>query len=224
MIPSEKVKEIALSLGADLCGISSIERFAEAPEGFRPPDIWSNCKSVVVFLKRIPQQSIKAEHPVIYSHSATTAYQILDRIGFNLSLALQDNGINAVPVPTDIPYLFWDEENKKGMGILSLRHAGLNAGLGILGRNTLLMNPELGNMIYIGAVLTDTTLDEDPLITDFSCSEGCALCIEACPVNALDGQTVNQKACRSASSLSHARGWDIYICNECRKVCPLGQY
>lgn len=222
MITSDKIKEIAINLGADRCGISSVSRFQDAPDGFNPVQIWSECKSVVVFVKRIPQQSIHAENPVVYSHSASTVYQMLDRIGFNLSMALQDTGVNAVPVPTDIPYLFWDEENKKGMGILSLRHAAMNAGLGLLGKNTLLISPELGNMIYIGAVLIDTIIEEDSLTRDFSCLTGCNLCIESCPVNALDGKTVNQKACRAASSYSHPRGWDIYVCNECRKVCPLG--
>ena len=40
--------------------------------------------------------------------------------------------------PTDDPYLFWDADNKHGMGIISMHLAAFNAGLGILGRNALL--------------------------------------------------------------------------------------
>ena len=106
------------------------------------------------------------------------------------------------------------------MGIISLRHAAFNAGLGILGRNTLLINHNLGNMVYIGAVLIDTEFEPDPVVNDFACPPDCKLCLDVCPVKALDGVTVSQKLCRKFSFFQHARGWDIYTCNECRKVCP----
>ena len=36
MITNKEVKEIAYSLGADLCGIAPVERFKDAPTGFHP--------------------------------------------------------------------------------------------------------------------------------------------------------------------------------------------
>ena len=39
MLRSKEIKEIMLSLGADLCGIASIERFADAPKGYHPLDV-----------------------------------------------------------------------------------------------------------------------------------------------------------------------------------------
>jgi len=215
------IKEIALDLGADLCGIAPADRFDDAPDGFHPKDVYSKCKSVVVFLKRMPQDAIIAQNPVVYSHAAYQLYDTLDKIGLNLCLRLERLGVLSVPVPTDVPYLHWDADNNHGMGIISLRHAAYNAGLGILGRNTLLINKELGNMVYIGAILVEATLDADPIIQDFACPPNCRLCLDACPVEALDGITVNQKLCREVSSFQHARGWDIYSCSRCRQVCPM---
>ena len=220
MIPSVEIKSIVLSLGADRCGIASIDRFSCAPEGFRPTDVYSKCKSVVVFLKRMPPEVIMAANPIPYSHTAYQLYSALDQVGFNLCSELGKHGIQSVPVPTDVPYLQWDEENKHGMGIISMRHAAFNAGLGILGRNTLLINREYGNMVYIGAVLLDTEVEPDPVVSDFACPPNCNLCIKACPVQALDGVTVIQKLCREFSSILHPRGGDIYTCNACRKGCP----
>jgi hypothetical protein len=37
---------------SDLCGIASAERFATAPEGFKPTNIYSGRQSVIVFAKR----------------------------------------------------------------------------------------------------------------------------------------------------------------------------
>ena len=219
MLSSTEIKSLALGFGADRCGIANVERFTGAPKGFHPEDIYSKCKSVVVFLKRMPAEAINAENPVVYSHSAHMLYDLLDRIGIKLCLAMEKEGIHAVPVPTDVPYLYWDEENKRGMGILSMRHSAYNAGLGILGRNTLLINRELGNLVYIGAVLIDIAEEPDPMIDDFACPPNCTLCLNACPVHALDGVTVNQKLCREQSCIVHSRGWDIYACAKCRQIC-----
>ena len=207
-------------MGADRCGISGTGRFSEAPEGFKPTDIWSRAGSVIVFLKRMPAQAIRTENVAVYSHAAYVLYSSLDKIGLELSIRLQDKGVGAVPIPTDVPYLFWDSESLRGMGILSLRHAAQNAGLGFLGRNNLLINEDFGSMVYIGAILTDAVLEEDPLSLATGCPKGCSLCLDSCPVSALDGTTVRQNLCRPHSCHVHPRGWDLYVCNECRKVCP----
>jgi epoxyqueuosine reductase len=217
---SAEIKSIVTGLGADKCGIAGIDRFSFAPEGFRPTDVYSGCKSVLVFLRKMPSEVIMAENPLPYSHTAELLYSALDQIGLNLCPELEKLNIHVVPVVTDVPYLYWDAEKKHAMGIISLRHAAFNAGLGILGRNTLLINPEYGNMVYIGAVLLDTEVEPDPVVDDFACPPNCRLCLAACPVKALDGTTVNQKLCRECSFIQHARGWDIYTCNACRKVCP----
>lgn len=220
MISSDEIKSIVFGLGADNCGIASIDRFSSAPTGFHPTDVYSKCKSVVVFFKRMPTEVIMAENPIPYSHTADLLYSTLDQIGLNLCSELEDLNIHVVPVVTDVPYLQWDPENKHAMGIISLRHAAFNAGLGILGKNTLLINRHYGNMVYIGAVLIDKEIEPDPIENDFFCPPSCKLCLDACPVKALDGVTVKQKLCREFSYIQHPRGWDIYTCNACRKVCP----
>ena len=221
MLAAEDIKTIVLGLGADRCGIASTDRFDDAPEGFRPCDVYSKCKSVVVFLKQMPSDVINVDNPVVYTHTAHLLYDALDKIGLNLCYALEKQGIKAVPVPTAVPYIHWDAENKHGMGIISMRYAAYNAGLGILRRNTLLINREQGNLVYIGEILIDAAVDTDPIVDDFDCPPDCNLCIDACPVEALDGITVNQKRYREFSTLEHARGWDIYTCSKCRQVCPL---
>jgi epoxyqueuosine reductase len=219
-ISALKIKSLALSLGADRCGIAGAERFDDAPAGFHPRDIYKDCQSVIVFIKRMPVASVGTGNAVVYTHTAEFLYKELDRIGMALCYQLEKKGMNVVPVPTDVPYMHWEPERMHGMGILSMRHSARNAGLGILGRNTLLINKELGNIVYIGAILTDDKLEPDPLVTDFHCPPHCHLCLDACPVQALDGITVNQEKCRLHSTLEHPRGWDLYICSKCRLACP----
>ena len=219
MYTSSEIKSLSLSLGADKCGIASVDRFINAPDGFHPGDIYNRCKSVIVFLIQMPTEIIMASNPIPYSHTAHLIYSKLDKIGLELCKVIQNNGNKAVPIPSDVPYLYWDKENRHGMGILSMRHAGNLAGLGILGRNNLLINPDLGNMVYIGAILTDNELEPDPIIENISCPAKCRICLDSCPQKALDGLTVKQKLCREYSGLKNEKGFDIYGCNVCRKVC-----
>ena len=221
MYLSHKIKDISLSVGAEKCGIASIDRFKNTPDGFHPVDIYERCKSVIVFLIQMPPDIILAANPVPYSHTAHMIYSKLDNIALDICKAIQSTDNNAVPIPSDVPFLYWDEANRHGKGILSLRHTGFLAGLGILGRNNLLINPDLGNMVYIGAVLTDMELESDPLIENLSCPPKCRLCLDSCPQKALDGFTVNQKLCREFSSINNVREFSLYACNECRKICIL---
>jgi epoxyqueuosine reductase len=220
MLSAKQIKAAAARLTADRCGIANVERFAEAPAGFRPTDIFPACRSVVTFLKAMPEGAILAESPVPYSHTADLLYAEVDRIGLELARILERAGARAVPLPCDTPYLHWEAERTHGMAILSMRHAGWLSGLGVLGKNTLLMNRELGNLFTIGALLMDAAVAPDPLVQDLGCPPKCRLCLDACPPGALDGVTVDQALCRKSSSMRTARGFEIVICNRCRKACP----
>ena len=43
----EQIRELMHSYGADLCGFASIGRFANAPLGFNPADIYLECKTAI---------------------------------------------------------------------------------------------------------------------------------------------------------------------------------
>lgn len=168
---SSEIKNLSLSLGAEKCGIASVDRFKKAPDGFHPKDIYNGCKSVIVFLIQMPTEIILASNPVAYSHTAHLIYSRLDKIGLEFCKAIQSNGNHA------------------------------------------------GNMVYIGAILTDNDLDPDPVIENTGCPPKCSICLDGCPQKALDGLTVNQKLCREFSAPRNDRGFDIYACNLCRRVC-----
>jgi epoxyqueuosine reductase len=220
LVSSSKVKEIFKSLGADLVGIAPSERFSDAPEGFRPTDIYRHCKSVIVFAKRLPSECLFASNCVPYTRVSDIMEQKVDALGIEASLLLEKHGARAVPVPSDDPYEHWEPERSYGRAILSLRHAGYLAGLGVLGRNTLLMNKDYGNMIMIGAVLVDIELEGDPMASYEGCPPDCQLCIDSCPQKALDGKTINQQLCRPLSNYKTEKGYILMKCNICRRVCP----
>ncbi|WML32659.1 epoxyqueuosine reductase [Clostridium sp. OS1-26] len=220
MINSNKIKNLLYDLGADLCGIAPIERFKNAPDGFHPKDIFSECKSVVVFAKRAPSASMLSGNRVVYTHVTTSILKELDRICVNACCCLDKLNVGAVMIPADNLYEYWDNEKKQGKGILSLTHAGELAGIGVMGKNTLLVNKDLGNMMYLGALLIDKVVDYDPMITEKYCYDKCKICIENCPKKALNSITVDQALCRSHVAVQSAKGDWLYNCSKCRTLCP----
>ncbi len=219
MITADEIKKLALDLGADLCGIASIDRFVNTPEGFRPTDLYRDAKSVISFAKKLPEGVYYTKSPISYSVMEDIALSEIMRLTFEISVKLEKYKIKTVPIPSE-PYEYWDEDTMTGKGLLSLKHAAYLAGLGVIGRNGLLCSPVAGNSIKIGALITNAVLESDPIIKYDFCSDDCNLCIDSCPSSALSIEGVLQKNCRLYSEGFTTKGKPITVCYKCRQICP----
>jgi epoxyqueuosine reductase len=219
MITSAEIKEMALRSGADLCGIAPVERFEHAPVGFHPTDIYPGTKSVITFAKREIESTLHSNSAVSYTFGTEMILTEVFRLTIDLVIKLENKGLIAIPIPSE-PYEYWDEKEMTGKGILSLKHAAQLSGLGVIGKSSLLINRKYGNLIRLGAILTNAVLEGDPLENISFCKDSCNLCLQSCPVGAIDGVTVSQKKCRPNSNLTNKKGYSLYVCNTCRKVCP----
>ena len=219
MINSKEIKSIACHFGADLCGIASIDIFDDSPAGFHQKDIYEQTRSVISVACRVPDGSLNIKNPNPYSAIESFALSKVHSIVLAMSLVIEDKGFKAVIIPS-VPYDYWDEENLEGKGILSLKHLGYKAGLGYIGRNTLLCNEKYGNLIRLGAIVTNAALSPDKIPEGEMCPETCNLCTTSCPVGAIDNYRVSQKICRPYSEVINKRGVEVCVCNVCRSVCP----
>lgn len=217
----EQIRKIVLSYGADLCGFANIDRFDNAPYGYKPSDIYADCKSVVSFAIVLPQGLAKVNPRLIYGHFNDLSILEIDVIAFKSANKIEEKyRCIAVPVPCDSPYEYWDSEKMEGRGLLSMKHIAVQAGLGSLGKSSLLMNERYGNMITLGAILTNLELPSD-MLAESICIADCRKCIEACPVHAIENGVVKQKLCRKNTYNKTERGFDTVDCNKCRTVCPI---
>jgi epoxyqueuosine reductase len=106
------------------------------------------------------------------------------------------------------------------------------AGLGWIGRQSLLVNPKLGSMMHLGELVIDAEVDEyDTPMEGVGCGS-CRRCVEACPNGAiLDNRTIDARRCISCRTIEREQegdelplhGW-IFGCDICQSVCPFNQH
>jgi epoxyqueuosine reductase QueG len=217
----EQIRNLILSLDADVCGFTRTDRFADAPQGYKPTDISPDCRSVISFGIALPEGLAKVPPRLIYGYYNTFCRTEADTIAFKAAKRMEENyHCIAVPLPCDSPYEYWDNDRMEGRGLLSMKHIAVAAGLGVIGKSTLLLNNRYGNMLTIGAILTDLDLPSDPVAENI-CVDECRKCMDGCPVGAIKNGIVNQKLCRMHTYGKTKRGFDTVDCNLCRTVCPV---
>ncbi len=215
-----EVKELATQLGADLVGIASDGSFASAPRGHRPGDLLKGARSVIVMAVALPSAALESAPSREYSASYMAANDELNGIAFKLAKFLQGKGYRAVQIPASPPY-----DLKSNMGDLSHRHAGELAGLGVFGKNSLLLSPKYGSRMRLVSVVTDATLTPDKRLEGDLCGD-CDKCLQACPANALkSGRRVDKESCdRRHIRIGEKLGLSSWeqVCGVCIRACPVG--
>lgn len=217
MIYNKRVKEILFSLGADLCGIASIDRFEDAPKGYHPLDVMPSCKSVISFGCRFPVGTLICETPAPYTRVRNSITPKMDAIALDFCIEMEKYLAVCVPIPTNESQ--WDKNTDRWRSIVSQKHAAQAAGLGTIGRHSLLITPEFGSMVWLGCVLCNQKLEPDELKENIC--NNCNLCVEACPVNALENREIKQNVCweHAFGDDEEKKVWRI-SCHKCRDICP----
>jgi len=166
---TEEIKEYALSHGAELVGVLSPESIDSIPEYWigwqikqkskKTTDYMDNPKSILM----LGYHAFDDIHEAQIAHNGGIEYPVYERMRLyarRVMRQLEKKGFKCIIYPFNL--------SQKRMAQL--------AGLGSMGKNSLIINPEYGPWIRLQSILTDAPLIPDKEYTKDLCVD-CTKCI-----------------------------------------------
>ena len=263
MTPAEKTRWItakARELGFDLCGVTRATESAQSEEAARMPE-WLDAgyAGEMEYLhderRTDPERALAGARSVIMvalNYNADAPHST-DAGVFDLPDEMPRGWISRYAWGDDYHHVIWaklnelvaamkaewsDEEfgvdARADSGPVMERVSAKYAGLGWQGKNTCLINQDMGSWMFLGTVLT--TLDLEPTLADGEppapdlCGN-CTLCLEACPTQAfVEPYVLDARKCISYLTielrgsipleLRGKMGNALIGCDICQDVCP----
>lgn len=227
---STDIKTVASFLGASLVGICKLDQrwvythsFNRLTDEHLPIAIPPECEKVIVLAHEEDYRMIKLSPAILSCATVADCYSRMAFVGGRLAHFIRALGYKAIPCGNDTA--------------LSIPLA-IDAGLGQLGRNGILITKEFGPRVRLSKVFTDMPLAPDKPV-DFGVTEfcnNCGLCAENCPSQAISfGEPTFE-----GPSISNNHGlykWYInpekcfmfwrhkyrFCCSNCKRFCPFNK-
>ncbi len=94
---NSEIKELCRSLGAELVGIASVERFVNAPKGHHPTDVMPTAKSVISLGTALPKDTLEQDIRT-YTDIRNEAVKKMDRVAADIVVELKKLKHKAVSI------------------------------------------------------------------------------------------------------------------------------
>ncbi len=222
MLDAKTVKEYAKRLGADIVGITSLDRYEGAPPQMDPRFIMPRAKSLIVMGFRVMRGSLRGiEEGTFFSNYSSMGYGGLTYLYMpmtviNLCKIIEDEGFEAIPIGHQSDWRAIDsvgnlrpnyskpvEEGKPAPDIMiHLRIAAFLAGLGEIGYSKMFLSPEFGPRQRLGVILTELELEPDPIYDGPQLCDRCMACVRDCP-----GQAISRSKTVKVTVAGHDLEW-----------------
>ena len=219
---TERIESLIAELPGSIWGVADIGRvLEEEPAALAHMEDAGRFKRAVVVAAPLPKGAfadLKDAPTPLYMHHYRQLNYALDRIAFKVAVVLEECGFLACAVAAS-QYV---SLSPRPVGHLSHRVLGYYAGLGFIGRPTLLITRRFGPRVRLVSVLTDAPLQPTGPKRFDGCGD-CKACIAACPANAIrqDSRDFDWAACfAQLQKFRKIRFVGQHICGICVAVCP----
>lgn len=198
-----------------------------------PKEILPECKSILVLA--IPYAPVSSAGQVGGDFTNQHNLQVA-------SYALSDDYHDILPQKLQAIVEFIEEQLGEKIpnryytdtGPILERELAQRAGLGWIGKNSMLINPQAGSTFFLAEILLGIELEPDEKFSTDHCGT-CSRCITACPTNCiLPNRTVDANRCISyltielkkeiPENLRNQIGDWIFGCDICQQVCPWNRF
>ena len=249
MITAAAIKERARELGFDLCGIARAESYPEL--SFLPDWLERGYAATMTWMHRSADKRADVRHVVPNARSVivtatlyNTARPYSDGLAPDVArisrYAWGDDYHDVLKARLDALLGWMRSESSDRFDALTYVDTGpvqervyaQYAGLGWIGKNTCLNNPELGSWLFLGEIIT--TLDVEADTQGLEQCGSCTRCLDACPTDALvEPGVLDSGRCLAYLTIEHrggvppeyhaSIGTQVYGCDICQEVCPYNQ-
>jgi epoxyqueuosine reductase QueG len=248
----EKIRNIAASENIPLMGFGPASAMANEPTGYRPEDLLPGAKGLLCFAVPLPRAiyTMSTNAAEIICRAQSQNYRHLDMFSIRFANLLEENGEQALPIFGCQPMGI----NKRGavVGYLNQLKMGEVTGIGVIGKNKLLIHSKYGARLMIGGVITTAKFPRIsyPDSDESGCPPDCRICEDVCPVGAIsiEKKRISIMRCLSytartplmsktkffllckfrpemaARLMSHTAldEHTLNICSKCVALCPYG--
>jgi len=216
----EKMLELARECGADLAGWAALDRGELHLYSLLGMPESDQFRSALVVARA--HDSSVLENPLAlptkaYDQDYRRLNSSLDELVKGMEAHLRREGIHSLAV---VPSETLDTVRQRGL--ISHRALAQRAGLGVRGRNNLLVTPQFRSHVRLAAILTELRVPRVPeLIVPYPCVQ-CNRCREACPSAALGENPTDYRPDRCLAHLEKIQSSEMSsrICGICLAVCP----
>ena len=249
----EKLIEILRKENIPTFGIAPAELMDNEEIGFRPKDVLPSAKTVLCFGLQIPDSiyQLRDNKTEMIWRAQNLLYRKLDSISLLISSIVEQEGFEAVPTIGCIPLTM--NSSRQIVGYINQIKMAELVGIGFIGKNGMLVNDQFGPRLMLGGIITSAEMQRMcfPINKRNKCPEECMICIDNCPVKAIERTTkkVNSMKCLSYTARINSFSKIIYgmflltnrkrairylntksfdehtfhICSECVIRCPMGK-
>jgi epoxyqueuosine reductase len=220
------VQDYLAKVDVDLVGVSSLRDVKGTKLEETALRLLSEANSLVVFALEVYPEILNHSRPEratgVASLNDLTDHHLeflngrLTKAAYDVAKVSHKNGFKALPLPS----VGCPIDGRFLQAVFSYKHAAEAAGLGYIGRSSLLITSDFGPRVRLSCCLTEAILEPKKVTISNSCAR-CDVCINSCPANALSSPhadepyAINKFAC---SSFRNASGG----CYECMRLCPAG--
>lgn len=183
ILESPWLKQMALEAGADDAGLIDLSRDSMAQYRKDLLDVMPDTQSVMVLVFRVNQNHLRSLAQSVTDFEFKQIWANASHIGRRLVIKLQEKGVKALNMPAGFP-----QEAARWPGKIWLTNDkgfAIEAGLGHMGFNRLVIHPKYGAAIILGSILLSGKCDRYDQPLNFNPCIKCGLCLKVCPTGAV---------------------------------------